>query len=69
MLMSSCRYVSSGNFSICNPLNFIHNQRFKKELEILNVNMTIIHLYIKNFQFFFLLFCDRIIQDLLFFYF
>ena len=45
MFMSLCRYVTSGNFSICDPLKFILTKRFKTELKILNVNMTISNLY------------------------
>ena len=47
-MFMSCHYVTSGNFSICNPLKFILTKRFKAEMKILNVNMTISYLYRKK---------------------
>ena len=44
------RYITSVNYSICNPLKFTLIKRFKTELKLLNVNMTIsiLHKKISN---------------------
>ena len=45
MFMFLLRYVTGGNFCICNPLKFILTKRFKTEIKILNVNMMIRNLH------------------------